>query len=214
MNQNSAHEDLTPRRRGRPKGSTAGATRRKILKAATEEFAHIGFEAASLRSVARRAGVDASLVHHYFTNKTELFLESLNLPINPADLVRQALAHPTEQLGEALVRAVVSSWANPLIRPAATALLRSIVSSQTVAKMIRPFLQKEMLTRLGSVLPAEDAERRVSLAASQIIGLIMGRYIVQIEPLASMSDEEVIASVGPVVQWYLTSTPPLKNVDS
>ncbi|PRA11929.1 TetR family transcriptional regulator [Arthrobacter sp. MYb211] len=208
MNQESEYPNAAPRGRGRPRGSTTGSTRRKILKAATEEFSTVGFEAASIRSVARRAGVDSALVHHYFKDKTGLFLEALNMPVNPRELVAQAMTSPLGELGEALVRTVVTAWANPVIRPAATSLIRGMLSSQSATKLMQSFLQKELLARLGRSLPPADADRRAALAATQIIGMIIGRYIIQLEPLASMDDDEVVACIGPAVQWHLTGKMP------
>lgn len=197
------------RKRGRPKGSTTGTTKAAILKAASKEFSHAGYEAASLRSVARRAGVDPALVHHYFKDKDDLFVQTMHIPVNPGEIIAQAATAPLEQMGEALVRALLTTWRKPAFRTAATAMIRGLISSSSATKILRPFLQKEIFSRLGSRLPEESAEPRVALVASQIIGLIVARYIIDLEPLASMDDEQVIELVDPAIQRYLTGELPV-----
>ncbi|WP_190264411.1 TetR/AcrR family transcriptional regulator [Glutamicibacter nicotianae] len=196
------------RKRGRPKGSTTGTTKAAILRAASKEFSHAGYEAASLRSVARRAGVDPALVHHYFKDKDDLFVQTMHIPVNPGEIIAQAATAPLEQMGEALVRALLTTWRKPAFRTAATAMIRGLISSSSATKILRPLLQKEIFSRLGSRLPEDSAEPRVALVASQIIGLIVARYIIDLEPLASMDDEQVIELVAPAIQRYLTGELP------
>ncbi|MDV2979226.1 UNVERIFIED_CONTAM: TetR family transcriptional regulator [Actinomycetes bacterium ARC8] len=208
MSEQVPNEVPGARKRGRPKGSTTGTTKAAILKAASKEFSHAGYEAASLRSVARRAGVDPALVHHFFKDKDDLFVQTMHIPVNPGEIIAQAATAPLEQMGEALVRALLTTWRKPAFRTAATAMIRGLISSSSATKILRPFLQKEIFSRLGSRLPEESAEPRVALVASQIIGLIVARYIIDLEPLASMDDEQVIELVAPAIQRYLTGELP------
>ncbi|KUM29116.1 hypothetical protein AQ436_05265 [Arthrobacter sp. EpRS66] len=199
------------RKRGRPKGSTTGSTKSKILKAASKEFAHAGFEGASLRSVARRASVDPALVHHYFKDKSELFIQTMRLPANPAAIIGQAVTAPLEELGYALTSALISTWRKPAFRPPAIAMVRGLISSNNATKILKPFIQKEIFSRVGARLPQETAEARVALVASQFIGLIIARYVVALEPLASMDDDELIELVAPTIQRYLTGDLPIQK---
>ena len=208
MSEQVPNEVPGARKRGRPKGSTTGTTKAAILRAASKEFSHAGYEAASLRSVARRAGVDPALVHHYFKDKDDLFVQAMHIPVNPGEIIAQAATAPLEQMGEALVRALLTTWRKPAFRTAATAMMRGLISSSSATKILRPFLQKEIFSRLGSRLPEDSAEPRVALVASQIIGLIVARYIIDLEPLASMDDEQVIELVAPTIQRYLTGELP------
>ena len=208
MSEQVPNEVPGARKRGRPKGSTTGTTKAAILRAASKEFSHAGYEAASLRSVARRAGVDPALVHHYFKDKDDLFVQTMHIPVNPGEIIAQAATAPLEQMGEALVRALLTTWRKPAFRTAATAMIRGLISSSSATKILRPFLQKEIFSRLGSRLPEDSAEPRVALVASQIIGLIVARYIIDLEPLASMDDEQVIELVAPTIQRYLTGDLP------
>ncbi|MFF2271193.1 TetR family transcriptional regulator [Agromyces sp. NPDC058136] len=209
-------ERSTPRRPGRPRGAEQGDLRARILAAATAEFGERGYEAASMRAIARRAGVDPALVHHYFDDKQRLVAEVVEVPLRPDRLVRTALDGPIDELGARLVRAVLTAWDSPAVRPAAVAALRSAIGHGPVARMLREFLRGEIMHRIAVRLAdgdldeaaAADAELRAELAASQLVGVIMVRYVLEFEPLASLPVDELVARVGPAVQWHLTGRPP------
>ncbi|WP_413455403.1 TetR family transcriptional regulator [Glutamicibacter sp. FR1] len=205
MSEQAPNEVPDARKRGRPKGSTTGTTKAAILRAASKEFSHAGYEAASLRSVARRAGVDPALVHHYFKDKDDLFVQTMHIRVNPGEIIAQG---PAGADGRGAGSRLLTTWRKPAFRTAATAIIRGLISSSSATKILRPFLQKEIFSRLGSRLPEESAEPRVALVASQIIGLIVARYIIDLEPLASMDDEQVIELVAPAIQRYLTGELP------
>jgi len=199
-----------PRRRGRPRGANRDDTKARILEAATAEFGERGYEAASIRSIARRAGVDPSLVHHYFDDKSALVAEVVAVPLRPDRIVQGALEGPVDELGERLLRAVLAAWDNPKVRPAATAAMRSVIGQGPAARMLREFLRREIMLRLAARLgDAGDAELRAELAASQVVGVIMVRYVLAFEPVASLSDDEIVARVAPALQWHLTGTGPI-----
>ncbi|MFF2387449.1 TetR family transcriptional regulator [Agromyces sp. NPDC058104] len=205
-------ERSSPRGPGRPRGGKPGDLRARILAAATAEFGERGYEAASMRAIARRAGVDPALVHHYFDDKQRLVAEVVEAPLRPDRLVRTALDGPLDGLGERLVRAVLTAWDSPTVRPAAVAALRSAIGQGPVARMLREFLRREIMhriaERLDDVGDPGDAELRAELAASQVVGVIMVRYVLEFEPIASLPVEELVARVGPAVQWHLTGRPP------
>jgi len=182
-----------------------------ILKAASKEFAHAGFEGTSLRSVARRASVDPALVHHYFKDKSDLFIQTMNIPVNPGDIIGQAVTAPLDELGYALTRALISTWRKPAFRTPAIAMVRGLISSNNATKILKPFIQKEVFSRIGSRLPEETADARIAMVASQFIGLIITRYVVGLEPLASMDDDQVIELVAPTIQRYLTGDLPFEK---
>lgn len=198
------------RRRGRPRGSASGSGRERILASATDEFHERGYEAASIRSIARRAGVDSSLVHHYFDNKAGLFTEVVRVPLRPDRIISSVMEGPPELYGERLVRGVLTAWSRPAVRPAATALMRTAVGTGASSTMVRSFLKREMLGQLARHVGAPDADMRASLAASQMAGLLLMRFVMEIEPLASATIDEVVEAVGPVIQWHLTRQGPLR----
>lgn len=191
------------RRTGRRPGNPA--TREAILAAAREAFAERGFDGASIRAIATGAGVDPALVHHYFGTKDQLFLAAMNSPIDPRDVLPQVLAGGAQQVGERLVRAFLGVWDSPA-GSAGVALLRSGVTNDWSARILREFLVTQILRRvLGPLdLDPQEAPLRASLVASQVAGMAMMRYIIKLEPLASAPPEQVVAAVGPTVQRYIT----------
>lgn len=192
------------RRRGRrPAGED---TRAAILVAARAEFGERGYEAATLRGIARAAGVDARLVHHYFSGKDDVFASAMELPVRPQDIVEAALAGELDGLGERLLRTFFAVWDAPQGRERIVAIISSVVTSDSGARMIREFLVREVFGRLASRLGSDDPELRAVLAASQMIGLIMTRYVVRVEPIASADPEELIPFLAPTLQRYLTGS--------
>jgi AcrR family transcriptional regulator len=192
------------RRTGRRPGNPD--TRESILAAAREAFAERGFEAASIRGIATSAGVDPALVHHYFGTKEQLFKACMNFPIDPADVLPQVLAGGPEEIGERVVRLFLRIWDSPA-GAAGVALMRSAVSNEWTARLLREFvttqLLRHVLPKLTATNPAE-APLRASLVASQMAGLAMVRYVLKLEPLASAPHDVVVAAVAPNVQRYVT----------
>jgi AcrR family transcriptional regulator len=144
-------------------------------------------------------------VHHYFGSKDKLFLAAVDAPADPADLLPTVLAAPRDQLGAAVVRMLLHVWDGPA-RPAGLALIRSAVSNEWTAKLLREFLVSRVLRKVVSTLGFDPDVRaaRASLVASQLIGLVMTRYVLKLEPLASASHDSIVAAIGPNVQRYLT----------
>ena len=176
-----------------------------MLAAARTAFAERGFDGATIRGIATAAGVDPALVHHYFGTKDKLFLAAIEAPANPADLLPEVLAGGRDNLGENIVRMLLRVWDGPM-RPAALALVRSAVGNEWTAKLLREFLVTQILRRVVGTLglPAAEREARGAMAASQLVGLVMTRYVLKLEPLASASRESLVAAIGPSVQRYLT----------
>lgn len=191
------------RRTGRRPGNPD--TREAILRAAREAFAERGFDHASIRSIATSAGVDPALVHHYFGAKDQLFLAAMNVPFDPREFVPEVLAGGAGQIGERLIRTFLRVWDSPA-GTAGAALLRSGVSNEWTARLLRELLTTQILRRVlaGLNLDPAEAPLRASLVASQIAGMAMMRYIIKLEPLASAPPEAVVAAVAPTVQRYVT----------
>ncbi|GAB3817701.1 TetR family transcriptional regulator [Tessaracoccus terricola] len=190
--------------------SKSERTRSRILEVASALFARKSFDGVSLRAIAREAGVDAALVHHYFGSKDQLFEEVLSHGASPNSLVEHVTALPREDWGAELVRSALALMDSPA-GPAMRAVLRSGISSHP--DLLRRFVGDRILGRLTQHLdgsPQERAQRAV-LAGSQFVGLFVARYLVAVEPLASMPAEEVVANVGPTIQRYLTG--PLELTD-
>ncbi|NJP32344.1 TetR/AcrR family transcriptional regulator [Micromonospora thermarum] len=191
------------RRTGRRPGNPD--TRAAILEAARAAFAERGFDAASIRSIAAAAQVDPALVHHYFGSKDQLFLAAMEAPVDPREVLPKVLTGDRERVGERLVRTFLGVWDSPA-GAAGLALLRSAVSNEWTARLVREFLTTQVLRRVLDHLDIDPAELplRGSLVASQLVGLAMMRYVVRLEPVASAAPETLVATIGPTVQRYLT----------
>lgn len=189
------------RGRGRPKGGSD--SRGRILAAAVEEFGEQGYEAATIRSIAARAGVDSALVHHYFGTKADLFAEAAGVPLRPDVAVPAILAGPRDGAGERIVRYVLEAFERPEVRRRGVMLLRAAVGSRAGAPLIVGFLSRELLPKVAAGLEGPDAELRADLVASQMAGMLMIRYVLQVKPIADASVDELVARIGPTVQRYL-----------
>ncbi len=198
-----------PARTGRRPGNPD--TRRAILDAARSTFADIGFSSASVRRIASAAGVDPALVHHYFGTKEKLFLATVEVPIDLPELLRSIAEQGVDGLGVRLIRTMVGVWESPAGAGLAAAL-RSALADPTRAKMFREFLVPRIVGPvIGQLnLPADEVELRTGLFMTQILGVITGRYLLAVEPLASLPTDELVANVGATVQRYLTG--PLREL--
>ena len=189
-------------RTGRRPG--ASGTRGAILGAARRAFAEQGYQRATIRDVARLAGVDPALVHHYFGTKQDLFVAAVRLPVNPVEQLAAVLAADPDQVGQRLVETFLSIWDHAAGQSPLLALIRSAVADEQAAALLREFITEEVLGPIADRVGSPDAQLRATLAGSQLIGLAMARYIVRVEPLASAPPGQVAAVVGPTVQRYLT----------
>jgi AcrR family transcriptional regulator len=194
------------RRTGRRPG--AGDTRARILDAARASFAERGYDGTPIRAVAAAAGVDPALVYHYFGTKQRLFVAASQFPVDVRASIAAVLAGPPDGLGERFVRFVVTLWDGPEVGPLLLGIVRSATTDATAAGMLRRMLSEGPLGAIAAAIDLPDAEARAGLAGSQLVGLVMARYVIGVEPIASMSADEVAAAVGPTIQRYLTG-----NVD-
>jgi AcrR family transcriptional regulator len=191
-----------PRRPGRRPGSD-GRTRDRILDAAREAFGERGFDGATIRDVAARAGVDPALVHHYFGSKQRLFVAATRIPVDFAIAMPALVDGPPDRLGERFVRFMLDIWERSEIRPLMLGLIRSASTDPVARRMLRDLLETGPLLALATALDRPDARLRATLVGSQFIGLIMARYVVGVEPLASADREVVVRAMGPAIQHYL-----------
>ncbi|MFF3394710.1 TetR family transcriptional regulator [Streptomyces sp. NPDC002669] len=195
-----------PKRRGRPSRTTGPDARTRILDAARAEFAERGYDKTSIRGVARAAGVDSALVHHYFGTKDEVFAAAVELSFEPALAIPAVLGEGTDGLGERLARYFLSVWENPASRAPLLAVMRSALTHEAAAKVLRGFVLRRLLERVAEALDVPDATFRAELAASHMIGIVMLRYVLRTEPLASAPPERIVELVAPTLQRYLTET--------
>ncbi len=193
-----------------PRGRRPGGedTRGAIVEAARAEFSRGGYDATSLRAVARRAGVDPALVHHYFAGKPALFAEVVGAPADPSALLGAILEGPREDLGRSLARAFLQLWDSPEGRTRFEMVFRSTASHEESASLLREFLAKEVFGRIVAAVgdpsaPQERQRLRAGLAASQMVGLAVMRFILRLSWVAEASVDDIVDEVGPVLQGYL-----------
>jgi AcrR family transcriptional regulator len=186
-----------PRPRGRRPG--ASGTRERILEAARERFAAHGYDRTRIRDVALDAGVDAALIHYFFKTKDGLFVAAMELPVRPAEVIAPLLAEGVDGLGERIVRRLLGVWDEPAARRA----LLALVQAPGAAVALREFVRAEIVARLAGAIEADRPALRATLVASQIMGLLVARYIACVEPLASLPAEDIVPLVAPTLQRYL-----------
>ncbi|MEV8350180.1 TetR family transcriptional regulator [Streptomyces niveus] len=201
--------DAAPRRRGRPARSdadTGPGARERILKAARTEFAERGYDKTSVRGIAKVAGVDPALVHHYFGTKEKVFGAAIEVSFEPALVIPTLLTGGTDGIGERLARYFIGVWENPVSRAPLLAIVRSALTNDAAAAMLRKFVLRRLLERIAVELDVPDPTLRAELAASHMIGIALLRYVIKAEPLASVETEEIVRLVAPTLQRYLTES--------
>lgn len=196
----------TARRAGRQSGDAGN--RAAILAAATARFTDLGFRDTTMRAVAADARVDSALVHYFFGTKEQLFVQAMALPIDPRVFVTAVLEPGTIGLGERLVNALLAVLdeagpTNPML-----ALIRSAATHASAARMLREFLTSAVTSRLAVALEVDRPELRAALCASQVIGLIVAREVIELPPLPTTDRAVLVAAYGPALQHYLESPLP------
>jgi AcrR family transcriptional regulator len=191
--------------RGRRPG--APDTRAEVLAAARSSFADKGFRGTTIRAVAAAAGVDPALVHHYFGSKDDLFVAALQIPVDPREVLGPVVAAGPDGAGERLLRTLLGVWDDPELQPGLLALARSLVADDT-GGLVRDAFIPVVIGPVLAALVADRPEARIPLVASQVVGLIVTRYVIALPPMAEMPAEDVVARLGPVLQHYLTGDLP------
>jgi len=188
------------RRTGRRAG--ASDTREQIAVAARSLFAELGYERASFRRIAGAAGVDPALVVHFYGSKEDLFRQVMVLPPAVADALEHLADGPRETVGRRLAQLVVGALENPGSRTVVLGRIRCATTHPDAAALVRETVTRD-LGALASALTDDDPDTRAVLVGAQVVGIALARYVVLVEPLASMSASEVIDIVAPTFQRYL-----------
>jgi AcrR family transcriptional regulator len=176
----------------------------QIERAARASFAENGWAGTSVRAIARDVGVDPALVHYYFSSKEEL-LDAVTMP--PSEWLASIEATnsvPLRERGEAIARNIVWAWSQPEIREILTSILLVAAHEPRTREKLRAFIAASLLPAIAGRVEGEERTVRAALIASQVLGLVMLRYVWHLEPLASLRDDDVVALVGPTIQRYLS----------
>ncbi|MGO9293254.1 MAG: TetR family transcriptional regulator [Streptosporangiaceae bacterium] len=212
-----------PARTGRRAGDSG--TREAILAAARQRFADYGYDGATIRGIAGDAGVDPALVHHFYGTKERLFAAAMQLPIVPGEVLTAALTadrDPSVSLGDHLARTALTTWDTAQLRATFLGLLRSAVTSERAAAMLREFVTATIMgpvaraaraaqaggetagSAADTARSAADLEYRAAMVASQMLGVAMTRYVLALGPVATASVQQLAATLGPTLDRYLT----------
>ena len=202
---------MTARPRGRS-GRRAGdsGTSEAILEAARAQFAEHGYRGATIRAIAGRAQVDPALVHHFYGTKEALFAAAMQLPVVPSEVLTAAFASQAAQRspGELVVRTALTLWETDGLKETFLGLLRSAVTSEDAAVMLREFVAESILGTLVRVVGVKgtgaEIEYRAAMVATQMVGLAMTRLVLGLPAVAQATVDELAATIGPSIERYLT----------
>jgi AcrR family transcriptional regulator len=194
------------KRPGRPAGNSD--TRQRILENARVLFARNGISNTSIRAVAAAAGVDSALVHHYFGTKEKLFAAAVRIPIDPMDIIGPLREVPVDELGYTIPSTLLPLWDSEL-GSGLIATLRSIIAGSEV-NLFRSFIQDVIAVELGARVddPPGSGIIRIQFVASQLAGVVLARYILDLEPFKSLPADQIARTIAPNLQRYLTGDLP------
>jgi AcrR family transcriptional regulator len=193
----------------KPAGATRGRrpgspdTRAQILDIARRRFLAEGYRAVTLRSVAAEVGVDVALVSYFFGSKKGLFGAALALTANPAELLLTALPGDRATLPERVLRTLVTTWDDPERGAQLRAMATALVAEPEVARLFREVLEREIIDRVAEHIGGADASRRAAAFGAHMAGLVFTRYVLEVQPIASMSVDEIVRHLAPGLRAVL-----------
>jgi AcrR family transcriptional regulator len=174
-----------------------------VLDTARRLFADAGYDKTSVRDIAAGAGVDPALIRHYFGSKAELFRATMGWPFAPAHIAARVAGGDRGEMGARLARVFFDVWEQPDTRAPLLAILRGAATHEESATLVRQFIQGQVYRQMADELAGPDAELRIDLAMSQLLGIAYLRHILRVDPIASTPVEELIARVAPAVTAHL-----------
>lgn len=177
----------------------ADATRERIMRAARERFAREGFERTTIRAVAADAAIDAAMVMRYFGSKEGLFAAASEIDLDLPDL----RAVPHGEVGRRLAANFVERWETGSSAGALRVLLRTATSNEDARARLREVFEQQILRTLSSVVPKAEAAARASLVASQMLGVALCRYILELPPIVALPPEALADAIAPSLERYI-----------
>jgi AcrR family transcriptional regulator len=190
------------RRPGKPE------TRQQILEIAARRFLTEGFAAVTMRSVAAEAGVDAALVSYFFGSKQGLVNAALALSTSPADVLAAALPGDLDTLPERVLRALLTTWDDPATGAPLRAIVRTAAHDPAVGRLLREVVERGIVDQLAERLRGPDARARAGVFAAQVAGLIFSRYVLELEPIATMRPDELVRRLAPALRTSISPSRP------
>lgn len=213
--QSSRAAGRAPAPRGRRPGESD--VRPVVLAAAAAEFGERGYQGATIRRIAAAAGVDGKLVHYYFGTKEELFraviveaFEVRGFAALLAEAGGGTAAHPASDssderlpVGTRFLLGILRALEDPAIGPTFIGLVRNLGTHEESRQLFLRFITEELLERVAPGLPGERGPARLALAGTQVLGIVMARFVVRVPPLVELSAEELALAAGPTIERYL-----------
>ncbi len=193
------------RRAGRPQ------TRAQILDVARARFLAEGYQAVTMRAVATEAGVDAALISYFFGSKKGLFGATLALSANPPEILLGALPGDPAALPERLLRALVRAWDDPEHGQPLRVMVSAAIAEPEVARLLKEVIEREMIDLIAEHLAGADARYRAAALVTQLAGIVLTRYVLQLEPIATMTVDEIVHHLAPGLRAALTVRSPIRR---
>jgi AcrR family transcriptional regulator len=201
----SLSSDPGTRKTGRRPGPTR--TREAIAEAALDQFSELGYDRTTMRGIARAAGVDPALVIRFHGSKEALFRSVMETPEAVGEALVAVAQGPRDDVGRRFADLVVSLLENKHMRKIILGRIRSATSHADAAALVRETVTRD-LVRVATALNSDEAETRAVFIGVQVVGLALARYVVEVEPLASMQPKDVVDYVAPTFQHYLVESLP------
>lgn len=175
-------------------------TRSVILAAARERFAADGYERATIRAIAADANIDPSMVMRYYGNKERLFAAAAEFDLLLPDLA----ALPRRRVGQAVMSHFLNRWEDD---ETLQLLLRAATTNQAAVERMQSIFAGQLVPVIAALHPSDTAlpeiATRAGLAATQVLGLALCRYVLRLPPVVAMDRAAILAWIGPTVQRYL-----------
>lgn len=178
-------------------------TRNTLLAIARRRFGEAGYGSTSMRAIAAEAGVDPSVIAHFFGSKDGLFRAAVGWPFDPAVVAGRLGDQGPGGMGAGVATVFFGVWDDPVTRPSMLAMLRSAMSHETSATLLGEFVSRHLFAKVSALLRGPDSQLRVNLAASHLIGVAVLRYGLRIEPIASARTDTLITWLTPALNRYL-----------
>jgi len=179
-----------------------------VLDTARTAYSSTGYLGTTLKGVAAAAGVTPDVLKKYFDNREALFAAAMRLPFDPVSSINALIAPGIDGLGERLARVTLRMLDDPQIRLQLQELATPDGKTSAAVTTIREFLESTVIDRVAAVLGVADARLRVNVAVAHLIGAVACRYVLEIEPFASATEDEFVALVAPSMQAALTTPIP------
>ena len=181
-----------------------GVLAARILREARASFAERGYAGTTVRAVARAADVDPALVYHYYGSKEGLLDAATTPPQSFLDQIVTAWQTPQGELGEQLVRQMLRNWENPDHWPVLQAILQIAGNEPATREKLRAIIEHSVMGPSAQALDEPERLARSSLIGSPLMGLAFVRYVWKIEPIATMTEDDIVTAIAPTIQRYLS----------